>query len=534
MAPLSAEAQVDTEVAEARYNAVPYISKPYMESHPDRMATIAHLLGHDAPDIHTARVLEIGCGLGGNLVPMAVSLPDASFVGFDIAAVQIDMARELAQVAGASNIRFEVRDILDVPQDYGEFDYILVHGIYSWVPTPVREELMRLVKRHLSPKGVAFVSYNCWPGWGFRRHLRDMMLFAAGGERDPERAVRRARELMALAMKLSKEGSPMRLVLEQHVSMLAGLPDSYVFHDFLADVNQPFWFHEFCDHVHHEGLQYLGEANFPDMVAHDVSDAALEELERLGADLVRKEQYKDYLRNRGFRESLLVHGDASPDRNVTWDRLVPLHVSARVRPVGDEDLTEGVEMEFRSREGRVFGTERALLKAALLEISQVLPNSVPVDELRLRARRRIGGDPSQTRDADRELLCRNLLYLYGRRLAELHLREIDGCAAISDRPRAWTLARHCALMDAQYIPNIRHESVIVSNRYERVLLRLLDGTRDKAELVAGLVDAARTGELLVQDDTGEVVSDAAVIAEAMAIALDDGLVALQRLGLLEG
>ena len=135
------------------HNDVPYTSFPDAAHHPDRLATIGMLLGLDIAPIATCRVLEFACGDGANLVPIASTLPNATFVGFDFAAGAISRAQRMARDLGLTNIHLLQLDLRDLPDDLGSFDYIIAHGLYSWIPAEVRAHVMPLIARHLAPNG---------------------------------------------------------------------------------------------------------------------------------------------------------------------------------------------------------------------------------------------------------------------------------------------------------------------------------------------------------------------------------------------
>lgn len=516
--------------SERRYNAVPYLSKPYAETHPDRLSTVAKLLGHPAPEVRGCRVLEIGCGLGGNLVPMAASLADCQFYGFDLSPVQIDIARRLASDVGVDNVQFEVGDIQQV-RSLGSFDFVIAHGVYSWVPPDVRDSLLAMIHRCLRPNGVGFVSYNTFPGWGTRAPVKDLMVFAGRHQTEPSAVVASARAALTMASSLAPQGAH-RDILRQHEDLLKTLPDGYVFHDFLSHVNDPVWFSDFVVHVGRHGLNFLGEANFSDVMGGDLHPDALPILAGVG-DRIRREQYKDFLKNRGFRESLLVRSEVAPDHQPSAEHIAAFWVNALVEPVGDVDLSEGVEVDFRDREGRVFGTSRPMLKAALLELAAARPGNMPVEELLQRARARLGRRVGQLELEDRQILLKNLFFLYTKKLCDLQQRSFVSVATLSERPRAWAPARVAALAGAHYIPNCRHESVVLEGRFERALLGLLDGNRTRGQLVDELVGLCLEGVVTVRAQSGEPVTDKQTLRQAMLRGLPSGLEMLRLLAMLD-
>jgi SAM-dependent methyltransferase len=163
------------------YDQVPYRSVAHPQTHPDRLATHARLFGLDPAPLADCRVLDVGCGDGANLLAMAAMFPESTFVGIDSAAVPIAEGHERAEDWGLANIDLRALDLMNLPDDFGSFDYIVVHGVYSWVPDAVRDGLMALVAEHLAPHGVAFVSYNALPGGHLRRLTREMMLYHIDG-----------------------------------------------------------------------------------------------------------------------------------------------------------------------------------------------------------------------------------------------------------------------------------------------------------------------------------------------------------------
>src|SRR3954454_8896697 len=122
------------------YDDVPYSNHPYAQTHPDRLATVAILHGLEPPDPFHARVLEIGCGAGGNLLAMAAATPGIRAVGVDLAAVAIEEGRTVVDAVGLQNIELYQADVRELTDGrLGEFDYIVAHGVYGWIPADARE-----------------------------------------------------------------------------------------------------------------------------------------------------------------------------------------------------------------------------------------------------------------------------------------------------------------------------------------------------------------------------------------------------------
>jgi len=253
------------------YDAVPYPTYPRIETHPDRLASVAALAGMRAAAVTRCRVLEIGCGDGGNLIPMAYFLPESEFLGIDLAGRAIAQGREFVRELKLKNIDLREADFRTLVA--GEFDYIVAHGLYSWLPPDVRDRLIALGAERLAPEGVAYISYNTWPGRHERHVLREILLYQLRDVRAPKQRLREARRL------LTTIGTPA-------ARAMAAEPDDLLFHDDLAPVNDSVWFRDFEAHAARHGLQYLGDAGPGPAIRDD-------------------EQYDDFVRMRAFRQSLL-------------------------------------------------------------------------------------------------------------------------------------------------------------------------------------------------------------------------------------
>src|SRR5258706_9216254 len=150
--------------SENSYDAVPYPTGAHPQTHPDRLAATAALFGLSPVPAERCRVLELGCGNGGNLIPMAAALPGSTFTGVDLSGAAIAQGRGLIGRAGVTNISLLQQDLLAFEAGRDSFDYILAHGFYAWVPPPVQDRILAICGAALAPEGVAFVSYNALPG----------------------------------------------------------------------------------------------------------------------------------------------------------------------------------------------------------------------------------------------------------------------------------------------------------------------------------------------------------------------------------
>ncbi len=317
-----------------RYDEIPYPSFALPQTHPDRLATLATLLGMRPAPIDRCRVLELGCGDGANLIPMALTLPGSTFVGIDLAARPIAKGVATAAALGLRNIALHQRDILEISEEIGAFDYIIAHGLYSWVPPPVQEKILAICSAHLCADGVAYISYNTYPGGRLREITRELMVHYTRGVTDPRTKIARAREIVRTVADAEEGDDIYALTLRAQHERIAGLSDASLFHDDLADVNAPLYFHQFARHAADHGLRYLAEADFFDMHPYEHLPPATEGSDETGEDgRIAREQSLDFLHGRAFRQTLLCHRDApieaTPDPALVMQLFVASPVRAR-------------------------------------------------------------------------------------------------------------------------------------------------------------------------------------------------------------
>ena len=178
------------------YDELPYLGRVHIQTHVQRIATIAAVFQVTCPAIEDCRILELGCGDGSNLINMAYQLPNSTFIGIDASQVQVDRGNDMIAAVPLHNIQLHAQDIMSFDLNQQPFDYIICHGVFSWVPAPVREQILRICKALLSPKGIAYVSYNTLPGWRLYGTLRDMMHYHASKMTSIQEKVDQARAMV--------------------------------------------------------------------------------------------------------------------------------------------------------------------------------------------------------------------------------------------------------------------------------------------------------------------------------------------------
>jgi methyltransferase-like protein/SAM-dependent methyltransferase len=516
------------------YDEVPYDSKPFLQTHPDRLATLATLFGLAPPNPARCRVLELGCASCGNLIPMAVTMPESTFVGIDLSSRQIGDGEATIRALELKNITLRQCSILDVGPEMGQFDYVICHGVFSWVPREVQEKILEIASRRLSENGVAYISYNTFPGWHMHGMIRDILYYHSSHFPDPRTRIAQARTLLDfLARNTPQEQNPYGMLLKQVVEDLRSRGDSYLFHEHLEEVNDPIYFHQFMERAAKQGLQYLSEADLLAMLPIRLPEEATELLRTLAGDTIHFQQYLDFLKNTRFRQSLLCHEGLRVDRGRYPERVFNLLVATPARPVSTlPDLRKNVSEVFEMPGGSLT-TSAPLVKAAMTHLAERWPRAVSFEELLKTAQaqvRRAGAANVSDENADRLSLASSLLNGYvSTTLIRLHAWQPEFVTKPSERPLASPYSRLQAATNAN-VTTLTH-AIVGLHKLHQHLLRYLDGTRDRSALVDALLAEAGDGRLRIQRED-RVLYETEEQRAAIQETLEDGLGQLARNALL--
>ena len=369
-----------------------------------------------------------------------------------------------------------VADLASVGPSLGDFDYVIAHGVYSWVPPSLREALLRLVSDVLTPNGVAFVSYNVFPGWRIAGMVREMLRYHTLGIDDPGERVEQAKALLKFVSVAHDDDDPYGRLLAAECERVSGYPPWYLHHDDLADVNDPVYFHEFVAQAKRFGLAFLAEADFASMTGADLPEAAREKLDELSGDPVLRGQYLDFVKCRRFRQSLLTRAAQSSAPGPVRERVRDLLVSSAATPdIQTVDLAAGVEVQFRWGQRASLKTDHPLAKTVFLALRERWPEAMSFNEL-LAAVARLGYGTVQADDA--VALEGILLAAFGLRMVELTAEPWSAVAQPSQHPRASAIARSEAAT-SDVLTSLLHRRIQLDGPLALSLLRLCDGTRDR-------------------------------------------------------
>jgi len=457
------------EPGQTAYDEVQYPSSLYRTTHPEHLAAIARLHGLDAADPRRARVLEIAGGDGFNVLAMAAALPDAQFVNIDLAPSAVARGQALAAASGLTNARIEVADVVEAAESFaGEYDYVIAHGLYAWVPPAVQQATMRLIDRVLAPEGIAYVSYNALPGCHLRMAIRDMLLVELDGIADTDDRLRHA-ALILDDYATPREGDSLSQAALRKTARLMSQKDLHtLFHDELGDVYDPKLLQQVVSEAAQHNLAYLTEAQ-PGGLFHGLPGRAIDD-----ALLVREAQLADFRDLCFFHQSLFVRPGRKPVRVVEPALLCSLlaGVPSGLRRTGASVFTVG-EGEFEIDDAVLANFLETLIRSAPARLPlTAFEESVPH--------------------------CEAILQLVNRGIIELHSLPYPGALVPSDHPTANCLLRTLIERGETRLSTLDHRSIDIHDKGPRQFLSLLDGTRDRNALEAQW-DAAGLAEQIDVD-----------------------------------
>jgi SAM-dependent methyltransferase len=449
------------------YDQIRYSNFPYAQTHPDRLATVATLHGLEPPHPFKARVLELGCGAGGNLLAMAAATPGIQAVGVDLSSVAIEEGRRIVAEIGLDNITLRQGDVRELTDgSLGPFDYIIAHGVYGWIPADARDALLATIRASLAPEGIAYISYNAEPGGYFRRMLRDVGLWHGRNEHGETAKAKKAQELYRfLNEHRVTTADTYGALLEREVPTLADAPLYRLVHDDLSEHWHPVWFADFAEHARRHELDYVGEADMFSLRT-EMLPGGIEQLvwELAEGDRIAFENFSDLLTARHFRQSVMCHAGAPVVTEPSPERTQRLHWS--VRPNAEP-------------------FEAGLLADAFAELERRRPQVVAFETLR------------EALGADARELGAAVLEGFRRERLMPHAGSLHAATEPGERPNVSRLARWQAANGLDMF-SLAYMRVLMDDPAARLLITLLDGTRDRQAIRAEL--KARTGLELGEED----------------------------------
>ncbi|MET0085461.1 MAG: methyltransferase regulatory domain-containing protein [Sedimenticola sp.] len=474
------------------YDAIPYESTPIPDTHPGHLACLARLYGIDSAPPSNCKVLEFGCASGGNLIPMAARLPDSYFLGIELSPEQASEGAARIAELGLTNCEIRQADILDLQDEGLRFDYIITHGVYSWSPPEVRKRIMELSSQLLSPRGVAYISYNSYPGWRMRGMLRDILLHQVRDIDSPATRLEAAQNYLDY-LDAGLEGVEADHIdyMRTEIERIRHSHPSYLYHEYLEAYNEPLLLHDFVKQANDHGLAYICDIDLALQFPAFLGEKA-EQLLGLIDDPIEQLQQTDFLLNRNFHQSLLCHDTQHPSRLPDMEQLRDFAWIADLHPPRKLDLRRTKPAPFTLTEGQKYDVSHPLAKAGISLLGEHFPAPVPFSELVTQAAKRVrghGGDPFA--DQEREMLD-EMFRLYATGI--IHARPTDMVNTTGDL-NEWEMeavVRLGILRGDSHFPTCHHASINLDPFAARAI-SYLDGQTDSGKLLQNLLQDFKPG-----------------------------------------
>ncbi|WP_420382738.1 methyltransferase domain-containing protein [Novosphingobium sp.] len=440
------------------YDNVAYPSAVHAITHPERLGVAARLAGLHPATMNRARVLEIGGGDCLGLIAFAAAYPDSVCHGFDLAPSTIARGRVIAGAA-CPNVTLAVADIMTAHEVYApaSFDYVIAHGVYAWVPAPVRAALMTLIAHVLAPHGVALVSYNALPGGHIRQMLREMVLHMVDGITDPEERIGQARAFLKAYARPRDDDDPLQAGLRLQAASMAERPPTVLIHDEMGDCFAPQSLSQVVDAANRAGLRFLTDGG-RDRLLHGFLDHGAGPSDDPDRDVLAAAQVYDYANLTFFRSTLLVRADAPIDRRLDPARLDGLWASAAFNALGGKEFSAGDDQ---------FTIDDPDFAGRMRDLAEVAPARLPVSDL--------ATSPEQ---------AMALIDLVREWYAHLHFGPAPYAIAPGERPCTSALVRQTLARGEDLVVTLAHRMLHIDKPALAALLLAADGTRSIEEICA--------------------------------------------------
>lgn len=329
---------------------------------------------------------ELGCGQGYTTNLLAAANPLGQFYATDFNPSHIHQARTLAQAAALENVRFfdldfQAFDRLDLP----DFDFIALHGIYSWVSPSCRQQIVDFLAHHLKVGGLVYLSYNALPGWSRLQPLREVMSASVAASNG------------TLTQKIDEAIALLDRLIEHKALCFANNPDAiswvgnlkqlsrnYLAHEYFNTYWQPFHYREVAQDLDRAKLTFMGSATLAEQMHRFCLQP--EQLETYGqtGDPILRETLKDAYLNTMFRRDVFVRGASALNGPQQLQQLNQLGfaLTAPIAAIPKERKFQAVTVKLDTEP--FVGLAAALQERSLTfaELHQRLPQ-VPIADLNL-------------------------------------------------------------------------------------------------------------------------------------------------------
>lgn len=504
------ESKLVSEIS-CTYDELPYISKSFSQTHPSFLKAVCSLFDLDTPAVETANILEIGCSFGGNIIPVAQHFPKANIVGLDLSKKQISVGQQAIKAMGLENIELLQQDIAAYQVPAKKFDYIICHGVYSWVPAEVREAIFQVIFDGLSDNGVAIVSYNTYPGWKISEVYRDSMSYRSQPVEDIREKIKYGFGMLDFLKDHLPKESPWGVAIDQHYDHIRQADSSYLAHEYFEMVNEPCYFHQFMKLAQDKGLSFVAEADFqnhffPPVALDEESNQALKR--EAGGDLIKLEQLSDFLSNRKFRQTLLTRKQLSQSfdmagKQLAHDVLSELYIQGSFFKEQNQQTQQNNWKSVQTSNTTAF-IEMPVTDFIFNQLNLLQGKAIKVGDL-------WEFSQSNTDGFDKTIFFNTIAEIILRRVVKIRSTAVTWDLENQDKPQVSETNRKLFKWmkenpDTVSLSTVFHDPIQLDIIADE-LLPILDGKHSIDDLQQHLVKAANAGRVIFYDDNQLVINE---------------------------
>lgn len=449
------------------------MSPPIPHTAPFHLQATAHLYGIKSAAPEKARVLEIGCKDGGNLLPFALANPQAQAVGVDLDAEQIEKGIGLIKQLELENVALFALDLESLLAcDPGTFDYIIIHGLFSLIGGETRDALLRFCHEHLTTEGIVCYCYNTYPGWKTGEILRDAIQLHSGLASDEKTANASARAMLTYMSLGTAPDNPQNAALKSFIEQAEKQSDVDFALHYLQGLNQPCYFVDFYSQITQASFAYVGDVRAYTELAEHYGDQVSHLHETICPEnaVYLRQQYLDFAVNRSQRFSILVPqeraGDILPGPDLA--RLADFNWAGnfqRVRADGNRILNA-----HTSGNGETISTENPVVLSILDALGEAWPASLSLEQLVFNTR-----FPEKETDNHQQDVLDALRNLFAKGIDGVYVR-IGNCPYRNSQHKTLTGLPGLATTDLAF--NFWHEPVSLDSDDRLFLQQLPPSLKD--------------------------------------------------------
>lgn len=490
---------------------------------PSRLRAIAHLFGMQAPQVESARILQIGRHIGGNVVALAAHYPQAVVIGIDSDIEQIGTTHRMIKKMGLSNLILLHKKLDDIGDSLGCFDYIICHDYYSRLSQADKQIMAHLLGSILSENGLIYLGYNTYPGWKNQETIMELMQYRALSQSDLSDKVAYGRGIVQF-MHQHATKSPLQSLPENQINELMTADENLLAHTFFSEKNSGDYFYQVAESLHHAGLQFMGESDYRRHYHTRLPEQGKEDLQKeCGTNRIKYEQFIDFIENTHIRQSIFCHQNQVLDAkgHLYHDMLDALHISGSF--VYDHERDAWLSIKA----GILFDNTAADL---FIELNRCTPASISVGEF---AQKYL----SDRADKEKETLYRLLAALVVHMAVSIRLSALHLPAVVAHKPQALKVLRELAQepwASSAVLPlfTAEHRPFMYDNITDYFIIAKLDGRKTIYEIQELLFQAALRGQFSFVDEKGNLIQDKKTIRLLSNNTVNSTIRALHQSGML--